>query len=150
MLQLLPPRVQHHEHADPRSQVLGVGRHFQESLLGAVEEQPIQELAVAQGQRAELVGQGEDNVEVGNRQEVGLTFGQPGRPLAPTALRTASVAAGMIVVPYLAAVIALGDMPAQGGCAAERQVVQRLPHMGALGPTLQELGSILPHDLTEG
>ena len=51
MFQLLPSRVQHHQHPDPRSQVLGVGRHFQESLLGGVEEQPIQELAVAQGQR---------------------------------------------------------------------------------------------------
>ena len=51
MFQLLPPGVQDHQHPDPRSQVLGVGRHFQESLLSAVEEQPIQELAIAQGQR---------------------------------------------------------------------------------------------------
>jgi hypothetical protein len=56
----------------------------------------------------------------------------------------------MIVVPYLAAGIALGDMPAQRRRAAERQVPKRLPDMGALGPTFQELGSILPHDLTEG
>ena len=150
MFQLLPPRVQHHQHPDPRSQVLGVGGHLQKGFLGAVKEQPIQELTVAQCQRAELVGQGEDDVEVGNGQEVGLTFGQPGRPLASTALGTASVAAGMIVVPYLAAVIALGDVPAQSGRAAERQVVKRLPHMGALGPTVQELGSILPHELTQG
>jgi hypothetical protein len=149
MFQLLPPRVQHHQHPDPRSQVLGVGRHFQKSLLGAVKEHPIQELTVAQDQRAELVGQGEDDVEVGNRQKVGLTLGQPGRSLAPTTLRTASVAAGMIVVSYLTAVIALGDVPAQRGRAAERQVPKGLPHMGALGPTFQELGSILPHQLTQ-
>ena len=98
----------------------------------------------------ELVGQGEDHVEVGHRQEVGLTFGQPGCPLTSTALRTASVAARMIVVSNLAAVIALGNVPAQGGCAAERQVLKRLPHVGALGPTLEELGSILPHELTQG
>ena len=107
-------------------------------------------LAIAQGQRRELVGQGEDNVEVGHRQEVGLTFGQPGCPLTSTALRTASVAARMIVVSNLAAVIALGHVPAQGGCAAERQVLKRLPHVGTLGPTLQELGSILPHQLPQG
>ena len=150
MLQLLSPRVQHHEHSDPRSQVLGVGRHLQKSFLGAVEEQPIQEPSVAQCQRAELVGQGEDDVEVGNGQEVGLTSGQPGRPLTPTALRTTSVAAGMIVVPYLVAVIALGNVPAQRRRAAERQVPKGLPYMGALRPTLQELGSILPHQLTQG
>ena len=150
MLQLLPPRVQHHEHSDPRSQVLGVGRHLQKSPLGAVKEQPIQELPVAQDQRAELVGQSKDDVEVSNGQEVGLTFGQPGRPLAPTALRTASVAAGMIVVPYLAALIALGDVPAQRRRAAECQVPKRLPNMGTLRPTLQELGSKLPHELTQG
>ena len=87
---------------------------------------------------------------VGNGQEVGLTFGQPGRPLTPTALRTASVAAGMIVVPYLVAVIALGDVPAHRRRAAECQVPKGLPYMGTLGPTLQELGSILPHQLTQG
>ncbi len=89
-------------------------------------------------------------MEVGNGQEVGLTFSQPGRPLTPTALRTASVAAGMIVVPYLVTVIALGDVPAQRRRAAERQVPKGLPYMGALRPTLQELGSILPHQLTQG
>ena len=149
MFQLLPPRVQHHEHPDPRPQVLGVGRHLQKSLLGLSKSSRYKSSRLP-NTSAELVGQGEDDVEVGNGQEVGLTFGQPGRPLAPTALRTASVAAGMIVVPYLAAVIALGDVPAQRGRAAERQVPKGLPHMGALGPTLQELGSILPHDLTQG
>jgi hypothetical protein len=95
------------------------------------------------------MGQGEDNVKVGHRQELGLTFGQPGCLLTSTALRTATVAAGMIVVSDLAAVIALGDMPSQGGCAAECQLVQRLPHVGALRPTLQKLRSILPHELTQ-
>jgi hypothetical protein len=150
MFQLLPPRVQHHQHSDPRSQVRGVGRHFQKGLLGAVEEQPIPQLTVAQGQRAQLVGQGEDDVEVGHGQEVGLALGQPGRPLTSTALRTASVAARMRVVPYLATMIALGDVPPQGGCAAERQVPKHPPYVGALEPTLQEPGSILPHELTQG
>ena len=150
MFQLLPPRVQYHQHPDPRSQVLGIGRHLQKGLLGALEEKPIHQLAVAQGQRAELVGQGEDDVEVRNRQELGLTFGQPRSPLAATALRTASVATGMIVVSHLATMIALADVPAQGVRAAERQVPKCLADMRTLGPTLQEFGSILPHDLTQG
>ena len=149
MLKLLPPRVQDHQHPDPCSQVLGVGRDLQESLLGGVEEQPIQELTVAQGQCTELMGQGEDDVEVGHGQEVGLTFGQPGCPLAPTALGTASVAAGMIVVSDLATVIALRDVPAQLGRAAQCQVLKRLPDMGTLGPTSQELGSVPPNELTQ-
>jgi hypothetical protein len=142
--------VQDHQHSDPRSQVHGVGRHFQKSFLGAVKEQPIQELTVAQCQRAELVGQGEDDVEVGNGQEVGLTFGQPGRPLASTALGTASVAAGMIVVPHLATVIAQRNVPAQRGGAAQRDVPKGLLHMRALGPAPEELGPIHPHDVTQG
>ena len=150
MLELLSPGVQHHEYPDPRPQVLGVGRHLQQGLLGAVEEQPIHQLAVPQGQRAELMGQGEDDVEVRHGQEVGLASGQPGRPLGPPALRTASVAAGMIVVSNLAAVIAPGDVATQRGCAAQRQIPECLPHLRALGPTLQGRGSILPHDLTEG
>jgi hypothetical protein len=46
--------------------------------------------------------------------------------------------------------IALADVPAQGVGAAERQVSKRLTNMRTLGPTLQELGSILPHDLAQG
>jgi hypothetical protein len=56
----------------------------------------------------------------------------------------------MIVVAHLATMIALADVPAQGVRAAESQVSKRLPDMRTLGPTLQELGSILPHDLTQG
>jgi hypothetical protein len=56
----------------------------------------------------------------------------------------------MIVVANLATVIALADVPAQGGRAAERQVPKRLLDMGTLGPTLQELGTVAPYDLTEG
>jgi hypothetical protein len=55
----------------------------------------------------------------------------------------------MIVVSHLATMIALADVPAQGGRAAQRQVSKRLPDMGTLGPTLQELGPVVPHDLTE-
>jgi len=47
-------------------------------------------------------------------------------------------------------VIALGDVPAQRGRAAQRQVPKRLPYMVALGPTLQEFGSVPPHDLAQG
>jgi hypothetical protein len=64
-------------------------------------------------------------------------------------LRTASVAAGMIVVSHRAAVIALGDVPTQCGRAAQRQVAQRLPDMRTLRPTLQELGTVAAHDLTQ-
>ena len=132
-----------------RSQVLGIGCHLQKGLLGAVEEQPIHQLAIAQCQCAELMGQGEDDVEVGNGQEVGLASGQPGSPLAATALRAASVAAGMIVVSHLTTVIALADVSAQVVGAAEDQVSKRLADMRTLGPTLQELGSVVPHDLTQ-
>jgi hypothetical protein len=56
----------------------------------------------------------------------------------------------MIVVSHLATMIALADVPAQGVRAAERQVPKCLADMRTLGPTLQEFGSILAHDLTQG
>ena len=55
----------------------------------------------------------------------------------------------MIVVSHLAAVIALGDVPAQCGRAAQRQVAKRPPDMGTLGPTLQDLRTVAAHDLTQ-
>lgn len=55
----------------------------------------------------------------------------------------------MIAVSDLATVIALADVSAQGGRAAERQVAKGLPDMGALRPTLQERGAVSPHDRTE-
>jgi hypothetical protein len=46
-------------------------------------------------------------------------------------------------------VIALADVSPQSRRAAQCHVVKRLLHVGTLGPTLQERGAILPHDLAE-
>ena len=54
------------------------------------------------------------------------------------------------MVSDLAAVIAPGDVPAQGGGAAQRQVLEGVSHVRALGPALEERGPVLPEDLTEG
>jgi hypothetical protein len=56
----------------------------------------------------------------------------------------------MIVVSHLTTVIALADVPAQVVRAAQDQVSKRLADMRTLGPTLEEFGSVVPHDLTQG
>jgi hypothetical protein len=63
---LLVPGVKEGEHADLGSQVLGVGRDLKQRLTGGLEEQVVEHLLISQHQRIELVGKGEDDVEVGN------------------------------------------------------------------------------------
>ena len=149
MFQLLTPGVQHHQHPDLRFQMFGIGGHLQKRLLGLAKSSRYISSRLPRTS-AEFVGQGEDHVEVGHGKQVGLTFGQPSRPLGATTLRTASIAARMVVVSDLTAVIALSDVSTQGVRAAECQVLKRLPHMRALGPALQEASSVLPHDLPQG
>jgi hypothetical protein len=53
------------------------------------------------------------------------------------------------VVAHLATVIAPADVSTQGVGAAQRQVSKRLPDVGTLGPTLEELSPVVPHDLPQ-
>jgi hypothetical protein len=72
------------------------------------------------GQRVELVGQGEHQVEVGHGQQLGTPGGEPAFLGQGLALGTGAVAAVVIAILALTTGIALGDVATQLGGAAAR------------------------------
>jgi hypothetical protein len=60
--------MEYGQKADPGTKVLGLGGDLGERLCGGAEEEAVDYALVGQGQRRQLMGQGEDDVEVGDRQ----------------------------------------------------------------------------------
>ena len=125
--QVLPPGVQHGQEADPRPEVLWVGGHLQQRPGDGLEQQAVHHPLVAQSQGIEGVGQGEDDVEVRHRQQVGGLFVQPGGAGRCLAFGTVPIAAGVVCRALVAALIAGLHMPAQRCRAAGGDVAQDAP-----------------------
>jgi hypothetical protein len=66
--QVLAPGVQDGGHANLGAQPLRIGRQLEERLGGCLEQQIVQHGGVAQHQWLEQSRQGEDHMEVSNRQ----------------------------------------------------------------------------------
>jgi hypothetical protein len=110
--------VQHRGDADPGAEVLRVGGDSQHRLRCRLEQQVVDERLVLERDVGDLGRQREHDMEVADRQQVGLALGQPrpcGRALA---LRAVPVAAGVVGDPPLAAVLASLDVTAKGCGAA--------------------------------
>lgn len=112
------PGVEHRGDADARAEVSWVGGDGQHRLRCRLEQQVVDERLVLERDVGGLGGQREHDMEVADRQQVGLALGQPrpcGRALA---LRAVPVAAGVVGDPPLAAVLASLDVTAKGCGAA--------------------------------
>jgi hypothetical protein len=118
--QFLIPGVQHGGEAElPFQAVLRVTRKFVQVFGHAVKQQRIQDLLVGRQQIVEFVWQREDGVEIADGQQFGLPVGQPRGLGLGLALRAMAVAARIIHQSPVPAVVALLDMAAQGGRAAD-------------------------------
>jgi hypothetical protein len=67
--------VEHRRKAEFRAQVSGVAGKLLQRLSGSLEQQVVEAPLIHADQGIELMGQGEDDVEVGNGQEHGLLSG---------------------------------------------------------------------------
>jgi hypothetical protein len=68
MEQILTPGMQDRKKSDLCSQVTSIPGYFLQELRSGAEQEPIEDLLVLQCQWGELVRQGEDHVDIGNRQ----------------------------------------------------------------------------------
>ena len=115
------PGVEHGCDADPCAQVLGIGGDRQHRLGRCLEQQVIDCSLVVERDVRDLGGHCEGDVEVSNRQQVGLPLGQPGPRGSTLTLGAVPVAATVVGDPLMAAVFASLDMTAQGrGCGNAR------------------------------
>ncbi len=110
--------MEHRRDADARTEMLGVGCDGQQGLGGGLEEDAIDLRLVLVGDVGDLSRQGKDDMEVGHRQELGLTRGEPVPGGCALAFGAVTVATGVIGDEAVAAVLASRDMAAQSRRAA--------------------------------
>ena len=88
------PGVQHGGEADARAQMLRVGGDGGQRLRGGPEQEVVDGGLVLERDGADRRRQGEDDVVVGNRQQLGLAVFEPLPRRGRLALRAVAVAAG--------------------------------------------------------
>ena len=96
MVQVLAPGVEHGDDADLGAEMLGIGGDGAQRLGGGAEQDGVDRRLVLEGDLGHRRRQGEDDVEVRHRQQLGLRCGQPFGARQPLALRAMPVAAGVV------------------------------------------------------
>ena len=92
----MAPGVQHGDEADVSAEMLGIGGDSPEGSGGGSEQRAVDFALVLQCQRRQLGGQSEDDVEIGDRQEILAALFQPLGALLRLALGTVAIAAGVV------------------------------------------------------
>ena len=118
MRQRRPPRMKHGRDSDPGAEMPGIGGDGHHRLGRRPEQQIIDQRFVLQGDVGDLGRQGEDDMEIPDRQQIGLALGQPGPCGITLAFGAMPVAATVIGDPLMAAVRAGLDVTAKGGGTA--------------------------------
>ena len=90
-----------------------IGGDGEHGLRRRPEQQVVHDRLVVRGDVGDFGGNGEDDVEIADRQQVGLALGEPGARGRALALRTMPVATRVIGDPKVAAVVAAIDMAAE-------------------------------------
>jgi hypothetical protein len=88
----LPPGVQDRDHSRLGAQVFGIGGDDADGLSGRLEQDVIDDRLVRESDRRDGRGHGEDDMEIGNGQQLRPAVGEPLQPRQPLALRAVSVA----------------------------------------------------------
>jgi len=113
MKQILSPGMEDGKETDLGAEVSVITGDSQQSLGGATEQNAVNRFGVIQGNDRRLGRDGENHVEVLDRQEFGLPVLQPFCPGQILAFRAVTVAAGVIRDAKVLAVAASIDMTAK-------------------------------------
>ena len=114
----LAPGVEHGGHAELSAEVARITAEAGERGGRGVKEQPIEQARVALRQWVQLVRQGEDDMEVGNRQYLGPARGEPALGGQALAFGAVAITTGVVGDPFGAARRADGSMATEHGGAA--------------------------------
>src|SRR5271166_401889 len=150
------PGVQHGGEADAGAEMLRVGGDGGQRLGGGPEQEVVDRGLVLERDGADRGRQSEDDVIVGNREQLRLAVFKPLPRRGGLALRAVAVAAGIVGDPFVRAVLAALDVSAERGRATgldRRHHFQlgeaRVPGVGL--PPRRPMGAKdEPHDLETG
>ena len=90
--------MQHGGDADAGAEMLGVGGDGDQGLGGGLQQNIVDHGLVLVGDVGDRSWQGEDDVEIGYRQQLGLACGQPVAVGGALAFRARAVSAGLGLV----------------------------------------------------
>ena len=130
MGQRLTPGVQDREAADLAPEPSGIGGQRGHGLDGALEQDRIDGSLVLEGDGGDRRGQREHDMEIGNRQQFGLSVRQPLRPRRALTLRAMPIAARVVGDARRAAIVAGFDVTAE----RRRSARHDRAHDAPLGP----------------
>jgi hypothetical protein len=119
MEQVLTPGVEHREKANLRTQVLGISGDGEQGFRRCLEQDAIQLSLVLIGDGGNLLGYGEDHVEVLGVQKLGLASFEPLSPGKRLAFWAMAIAAGVVSVALMAAVVTLLQMATENSSPAD-------------------------------
>ena len=105
--------MQHGEEPQSHAQMLGIARDREQRFGGGVEEYVVDGVFVVEGDGGDRLGNGEDHVEVVDRQQFGLALLQPLGACQSLTLGAVPVAAGAVASVRVLAVVAPFDDFAQ-------------------------------------
>src|ERR1035437_8136432 len=126
MLEVLSPTMEHAEEPYDRAEVSWVTGSFEQRRGTGAKEQIVKQPLVLEDERGELVGQGEDDMEVRHGQQLCRTRGQPPGPRVALAPGAVPVAARVIGDGLMATADALIEMPTQCRGAATDDGIEHL------------------------
>jgi len=115
MVELLAPGMEHGEAADLRSEMLRVPGDVLERLGDGAKEQTIEVAGGLQCQRTQVVRESKDHMDVGGVEHLALPGRQPGGLGGAMACGAAPVAARIVGLHLVTTVVALRDVPPEGG-----------------------------------
>ena len=131
------PGMQHGGQSDAGAKMLGVGGDGDQRFGRRLEQQVVDDGLVLPGNGGDRRRQGEHDVEVGNRQQLGFALGQPFLGGNSLALRTVAIAAGVVGDAHVRTILASLDMAAESrGTAAldgRHDLQLREAHLSGVG-----------------
>src|SRR5215472_5822945 len=112
------PAVKHGGGADAHAEVLGIGGDREQCLGGGAEQQVVDDRLVLVGDRSDLGGQRENDVEIADRQQIRLASRKPILRRCALTLWAMAVATGVVSDAAVAAILATLDMATECSRAA--------------------------------
>ena len=96
LAEVLAPGVEHHRDPDLAPDPLGIPTEGLQGVRGRLKQEAVDHLRISLAERVELMGQGEDQMEIGHRQEFCGACLDPALLGQRLAFRAVAVAAGVI------------------------------------------------------
>ena len=119
MHQVLTPRMEDAQEADVSPEMLGITGDVLKALGHGVKQQSIEPPRIVQGQGREFLGQSKNHMDVGRREDFTLAGFQPGGLGGPVTFGATAVPTRVLRLLLVATAVALREMPAKGGGAAQ-------------------------------